>query len=94
MKDKALVKDTYVSVRVPTSVLERLDVCAKRADVSRSVWALEALVVQIEVDELAAIHVPQAIKDAMPKKRGARIVMPKGRTMAGDFFDTPGRRRQ
>jgi hypothetical protein len=94
MKDRALVKDTYVSVRCPSSVKERLEKCAERAGVNVSVWALEALLVQIEVDEVASVHVPQAIKDAIPKKRGARIIMPKGRTMAGDFFDTPGRNRR
>jgi hypothetical protein len=75
------VKSATVNIRVPQSVYDRLNEAADRAGVARSAWAFEAIVWALEREEQAMIHVPEQIIEAMPRRVGAKMIMPRGRIM-------------
>lgn len=72
--------NAVVSFRIPADVHERLQAAADRAKVSKSAWALEAVLMALELDEAERGHIPQAILDVSPRKGpGRTMYMPRGR---------------
>ena len=74
-------KAHFVNVRVTESTYNRLTAGADRSGVTMSKYVVKALEWVLEEDEKALQHVPRIIEEALPRRRGAKVIMPKGRIM-------------
>lgn len=70
-----------LATRAPEEIHARVDAAAKRAEVPKATWLLEAITMALEEDERASLRPPAMVEAATPRKVGnGRMLMPRGRT--------------
>jgi metal-responsive CopG/Arc/MetJ family transcriptional regulator len=71
-----MASSPVVTLRLTEPVLNRLNEAVEKAGCSRSAWITEAVVWALEREE--APHVPKKVIAAIPRRAGARVIMPDG----------------